>query len=58
MRFGSKKEIDREEKTFFARFPVTIKKETRWLEKVIVRGRHEASYFTNELYWVNKEFIN
>lgn len=58
MRFGSKYELDRTEKTFFAWFPVTIKKETRWLEKITVRGSYEVSCFTGTLYWVNYEFID
>jgi len=59
MRFGKKRgEIDKTQKTFFAWLPVTIELETRWLEKVTVRGRYLGTHFTGNIRWVNEEFID
>jgi len=43
-------------KQFFAFFPVTIKKETRWLEKVIIEQKY--SLYWDGAGWYNEKFLN
>ena len=57
MRFGKRVEIDKEViRTKFAFFPITINKETRWLERVEIGGYYKFGYFG--IYWENNRFVN
>lgn len=46
------------EKSWFAILPVTIDKETRWLEKVSVIQTYVWSYPLSKYYWSNREFLD
>lgn len=45
------------ERTFFAWLPITIKDETRWLERVTVVERYNY-YRHGDHYWYPEEFVN
>lgn len=58
MRFIRPSEGERRTSTWFAFLPVTIGKETRWLEKVAVRQQWKDGFIFEEKRWENLNFIN
>ena len=58
MRFGKRVEWGEEViRTKFAFFPITINKETRWLERVKVAG-HYWKGVSGNIYWEKHRFVD
>jgi hypothetical protein len=45
-------------KTWFAWWPITIGRETRWLERVTVEFQYFAGYLTAMPCWTMRRFVN
>ena len=62
MRWGNKnrhvKEYERHVITRFAWLPITIKGETRWLEKCHIKAYFCFGPFTCRKYWEYEEFVD
>jgi hypothetical protein len=58
MRWQGPKDHTRRVRRWFAWWPVTIRQETRWLERVAVQQQYSTFLSGGGGYWRNQDFVD